>query len=354
MTERERFLRTMRFESVDRPPFMMCGPWKSTLERWHAEGLPEGADWLEHLGVPPCRAANVGIETQMHPKFPPEIIEDRGEHVVRRNERGALVRERKDGNSMPEFLEYPIAGEESLPMLRERLDPGQPGRMGEGWVDRAREARRQGRPVFCNGGSYFGFLNEHMGTDRLVLAYYDAPGLVQEVNDLLCRNCEAAIAAASDEIDYVGYHEDMAYKNGSMISPAMFREFMTPYYRRVAKVRERAGLDIGMMDSDGDISELIPLWLEVGVNVMSPVEVAAGMDVVELRREYGRELGLMGGFDKRILAAGPKAIRAEIERLRPVIEQGGYLCGCDHAIPPDVSWANFRCFIDCLKTVCGC
>jgi uroporphyrinogen decarboxylase len=354
-TERDRFVRTLHYQAVDRPPFYMAGPWASTMSRWHAEGLPEGADFLEYLCVPQCHPKHVGIETQIFPSFEPEVIEDHGKYVLRRNERGALIREPKDQTSMPEFLEYPLTGPECMDGLRTRLAPDNPGRVRPDWPDLARRLQRSGQPVFCNGGSYFGFLNEHMGTDRLMLAYFDTPELLHEVNDLLCRNCEQALTLASAQIalDYVGYHEDMAYKNGSIISPAMVREFMMPFYRRVQAIRRAAGLDLGVMDCDGDIHELIPLWLEVGINVMLPIEVAAGMDVADLRAEYGQDLGLIGGFDKRILADSPQAIRNEMNRLQPVIEGGGYLCGCDHGIPPDVPWKNFRCFIDCLKTILG-
>ena len=107
------------------------------------------------------------------------------------------------------------------------------------------------------------------------------------------------------------------------------------------------------MDSDGDIRQLIPLWLECGVNLFVPLEVAAGMDVVALRAEYGKDVLMMGGFDKRILAAGRHEITRELERIRPVIEGGGYIPGCDHGIPHDVSFENYCCFIDGLKVIYG-
>ncbi len=172
---------------------------------------------------------------------------------------------------------------------------------------------------------------------------------------MLCALCEKVLLIAKDKIaiDFIGYHEDMAYKNGPLISPAMFREFMTPYYRRVSNIADNAGLDLRMLDSDGNIWELIPLWLEQGINILCPMEVAAGMDVVELRRRFGRDLRMTGGFDKRILAAGPKQISAELERIRPVIEDGGYIPTIDHGTPPDVSFANVRHYVSCLKKMFG-
>lgn len=80
----------------------------------------------------------------------------------------------------------------------------------------------------------------------------------------------------------------------------------------------RYDVNVTWVDCDGDISLLIPLWLDVGVNCMFPIEVGTwGADPVELRKKYGKELLLMGGFDKRILAHSKEAIEAEIRRLTP-------------------------------------
>ena len=289
------------------------------------------------------------------PRFDERVIEETDGYVVKINHHGAKVRNLKDETSMPEFLEYPIQGPRSLDWLRERLDPRAPGRTSPDWLATARCDQGSGRAVFSNGGSYFGFLNEHMGTERLMTAYFDAPDFVHAVNDMLCVLCEQALRTVLPEfaLDFVGYHEDMAYRNGSIISPEMFGEFMSPYYRRVRDAWAPHGVDVHIMDSDGDIRQLIPLWLDCGVNVFTPMEVAAGMDVLALREQYGRQIGMMGGFDKRILAAGRGAIRAEVERLRPVIEEGGYVPSCDHGVPPDVPWDHYKYFVDCLKTVYG-
>jgi len=355
MDNRTRFLKTLRFEAVDHPPLTAGGPWAATLARWRREGLPEGADLGEFLGLEPLPMRPVGVETLLHPPFRETVLEQCGDYVVKINARGVKERNYRDGSGMPEFLEYPIRGPADLTWLRERLDPDAGGRVRADWLDDARRMRRDGALVFCNGGMYFAFLNEHMGTERLMYAYFDCPDFVHAVNDRLCALCEKALAAVLPrfQLDYVGYHEDMAYKNGPMISPEMFGEFLAPYYRRVQATARPAGVDLHVMDSDGDIRKLIPLWLECGVNVFGPLEAAAGMDVVALRAEYGRAIGMLGGFDKRILAAGREEIRRELERLRPVIEGGGYICGCDHGVPPDVPFENYRCFVDGLKAIYG-
>ncbi len=156
------------------------------------------------------------------------------------------------------------------------------------------------------------------------------------------------------QIDFIGYHEDMGYKTGSMISPKMIKEFMCPYYARIQKIATKYGIDLQFLDSDGNIWEIIPIWLEFGINVLLPMEVAAGMDVVSLRKTFGKQLRMMGGFDKRIMASSNKQdIKKELERIKPVIEDGGYIPGLDHGAPPDIPFENVCYYIDCIKHMYG-
>ena len=107
------------------------------------------------------------------------------------------------------------------------------------------------------------------------------------------------------------------------------------------------------LDSDGNVEELIPLWLESGINGVYPMEVAAGMDVVKLRREYGKDLLMTGGIDKRVLARDRKAIDEELEAKIPLAEQGGYIPHIDHAIPHDVPYENFAYYWERKKEWLG-
>jgi uroporphyrinogen decarboxylase len=346
----------MHYKPVDHPPFSVPGPWVATRKRWEKEGLPEGADLFEYFDIPPFRFRSVAIETIFDPPFKEVVLEEQEEFVISINRRGVKVRNFKDETSMPEFLEYPVKGRESLGWLREKLDPNSPGRVADNWLEEARRMREEeDTVVFCNGGMYFAFLNEHMGTERLMVTYYDDPDFVHEVNDMLCTLCEKALTTALPKfkLDCIAYHEDMAYKNGSIISPALFREFMTPYYKRIQQIADKFDVDVQYMDSDGNITELIPLWLDCGINMQAPMEVASGMDVVRLRKEFGRKLRMGGGFDKRILASGKDDIKRELERIRPVIEDGGYIPGIDHGVPPDVSWENAVFYVETLKGIYG-
>jgi uroporphyrinogen decarboxylase len=147
----------------------------------------------------------------------------------------------------------------------------------------------------------------------------------------------------------------MAYKAHSMISPAMVRRFLVPTYRRwVAEIKE-AGCLLIDVDSDGYVEELIPLWGEAGINACEPMEVAAGNDIVALRKRFGRLMAYSGGIDKRAIAAGGKVMEAEVMRVVPplLLDGGGFIPSCDHGVPPDISWPDYIAYSKLLSQLCG-
>jgi uroporphyrinogen decarboxylase len=154
--------------------------------------------------------------------------------------------------------------------------------------------------------------------------------------------------------DQVGFSEDMAYKEFSMISPAMVRKFLVPAYERWVDEIRASGCEIVFMDSDGQIEELIPIWIESGINCCGPIEVAAGNDIVDFRRQFGRDMAYIGGIDKRAIAAGGDVMRAEVMRVvPPLLEEGGFIPGCDHGVPPDISWPDFVAYSRLLAELTG-
>jgi uroporphyrinogen decarboxylase len=155
-------------------------------------------------------------------------------------------------------------------------------------------------------------------------------------------------------LDFVHVSEDMAYKNFSMISPDMTREFLLPCWKQWADAIRASGCPVMDMDSDGFVGELIPIWIEAGINVCDPIEVAAGNDIVEFRRTYGKSMAYRQGIDKRALAKGGDVMRTEVMRVvPPLLEDGGFIPGCDHGVPSDISWPNFVEYSRLLAELCG-
>jgi uroporphyrinogen decarboxylase len=155
------------------------------------------------------------------------------------------------------------------------------------------------------------------------------------------------------DLDFADFWEDMCFNMGPMISPAMFKEFMVPRYKRITDFLKQHGVDVVYVDCDGDINELVPLWLEGGVNCMFPLEIQSGSDPYPIREKYGEQVLLLGGVDKMQLIAGKVAIRKEIDRITPLVETGGYIPHVDHRCPPDVTYENYLYYLKTKREAFG-
>jgi hypothetical protein len=354
----ERFVDFLRFRPVDRPPLLEESPWTTAADRWRAEGMDD-RDGLPYLRE--CDPLERTLtDLWMLPRYEEKILEEDERSFVQRTDRGAIERVLKPaGSSMPLHIRYPVESREDWLALKPRmLFPA--GRRQTGDFDqRAARWRSQGTTVIYQGNgrspSLFGYIRELMGAERALTLFYDDPWLVEDMMETSTELCLASLADTMDRYPVTGMYfwEDMAYKAGPLISPAMFRRYMLPRYKRITDYARRRGVQIILVDSDGDIRQLIPLWLEGGLDGVYPLEVAAGMDVVALRRQYGRSLMMKGGIDKRALFYGKAEIDQELARVMPVVEQGGYIPTIDHAIPPNVPWANMVYYWQRKKQLLG-
>jgi hypothetical protein len=355
LTNRERFERTMRYQAVDHPPLILDAPWPRTIERWHREGWPKGVSLEDYFQVEPYRTVNVGPATRIWPGWEERTLEVVGTQRFFIDTRGIKCVTGADYQEGIHYLEYPIRGSEDKSWLDARLNPDDPTRWQNGW-DRKLASLHPGDDLgTIEFGSFYGDLHEHMGTERMSLIFFDDPDFVHWYNDRMASCAERAITKLlpDDRIVFMSGHEDMAFKNGPLISPDMFREFLVPYYRRTVGAARARGQTLFSMDSDGNLDLLIPLWLEAGINLLNPMEVAAGMDVVRLRAQYGKDLLMLGGIDKRALIAGKAEIRKEVLSKEAVIREGGYIPRLDHTVAPDIPWEHYKYYVATLKELYG-
>jgi len=228
--------------------------------------------------------------------------------------------------------------------MRERYDPTSPGRYPEDLAFRLECLEGRDYPLVVTVNGPFWQLREWLGLEGLCVAMIEQPAWVEEMIEYWTEFVLAVLRPTVNrlQIDALRIGEDMAYKAHSMISPAMTRRFLLPTYRKWSSAVTAAGCPIVDVDSDGYVAELIPIWLDAGVNVCDPVEVAAGNDVVEYRRRFGTSLGYIGAIDKRAIARGGREMEAEVMRVvPPLLEAGGFIPGCDHGVPPDISWPTY-------------
>lgn len=358
MTSHERFLAFMRFQPVDHVPLWEWGPWGSTLRRWQREALGE-SNSVPQLAE--CEnKVQCGVDMWMLPRYESRVVSEDDDSVTRISDRGVVMRTFKsqDTMSMPEHIKYPVETRTDWERLKKRFDPSDPARFPVDWKQRCEQWRQKGPVLVFQGPrspSLFGFIRELMGPERTLYAFHDEPDLIHDMmefnTDFIANLLPKVLKDAP--LSAIFFWEDMCYRGGPLISPKMFREFMLPRYRRITDIAQSRGIDLSFVDSDGNVEQLIPLWIEAGINGVYPMEVAAGMDIAKLQQEYGQDLLMTGGIDKRVLALDRKAIDEELEAKLPLAEKGGYIPHLDHAIPHDVPYENFAYYWERKKELLG-
>ena len=362
MNERERFLRTLTCSEPDRPTYGDYFYYESTQKRWESEGLPKGLDraglfdyfGMDHIDI--WERDTISIDTGPLPGFEPRILEETMDYTVRRTEDGEIVKKLKNvpPPAMPQYLSYPVTDRASWIDLKNRLNPDTPGRLPDNLAQISCASATRTTPLGAWLGGTYGYILNWMGVENTSYAFYDTPLLIEEMMEHLSyfySTLARRIFAAGVQLDWVMFWEDMAYKNGALLSPEKYRKYCLPFYRTMVEILHQHGVKVIGVDSDGNIQELIPLWLDVGINVMHPMEVASGMDVCKIRHQYGTNVRFIGGIDKRVLAQNCEAIDVEvISKVRKLSDTGGgFIVECDHAIPPDISFDNYRYFRDLIR-----
>ncbi|MBI2300731.1 MAG: hypothetical protein HYU66_17620 [Armatimonadetes bacterium] len=352
MTERERFLACLAFEPVDRVPLMDMGVWDETLQRWHHEGLPRWVTGLRHLEdyLRLDRSFNVNwlpIQTELFPPFETRVLEESETELTVSDGQGVVFRQQKRMRTIPQFIRFPVETEADYEALLPRLDGTDPARYPADFDEELRWRRWRGEIVGVHFPAFFGFPRGLMGVENLCLAYYEQPALVERMIRDRVRFAKDVLARvlATGALDFVQIWEDMAYKSASLVSPAIVRRLMLPAYAELVSHLREHGVKLIMVDSDGRVDELLPIWLEAGIDGAHPFEIAAGSDPVDLRRRHPR-MAMMGGVDKRAVAAGRDEIDAELRRLEPLVREGGFIPMVDHFLPPDIAYEDYLYYVE--------
>ena len=383
MNTRERFLATMTFKEPDRVLLWEAGYWADTLRRWYKEGLPKVKGipddavgscsvLAESIGVLPGRyvdhdvhshfkmdsaVVRVPLNIGAYPPFERKVIEDHGDWYIWQDPDGCLLRETKDRGTLPSIVSTPVKTREDWERYKaERLKPTLEGRLPANWDELVKEYKNRDYPLWLGQRhGFFGTPRFLLGEVEVLTMYYDDPELMKDINNYLTDFWIALFDGVLKEveIDAVFIWEDMCYKGGPLVSPAIFREFILPGYQKLTSFLKERGVKIIVVDSDGNVWKLIPLWIEGGVTAIFPFEVAAGMDVVEVRKAFPK-LAIIGGIDKRVTFDGQnkEAIDHELEAKVPfMLKSGGYIPHIDHAVSPETSFENFKYYRQKLEEI---
>lgn len=360
LTSRERFVRTMHYQQVDYISHLEFGYWDELKEQWLLEGhlpasmrQPDGTipDYLveEYFGVE--QFAGLGPRIGAWPLRPIQVLEETETTRTYRDGLGVLSQVKIQGtHTIPHFLEFPVRDRATWQAFRDEfLEPNHPQRvLPAGYLaDAERLSRTSTRPVQVGFGSFIGWVRDWVGFQNLAYLSIDDPDLVEEMVTHLSQMAFKLLSPLLErcQFDAAAGWEDICFNSGPILSPRFFAERIIPHVKPVITLLRQHGVDVIWTDCDGNILKLIPQWLAIGQNALFPLEVNPGNDPVALKKEYGRELLIRGGFNKFALHEGRKGVLNELLRLEPVVIEGGFIPHVDHRCPGEVPWDTYCYYI---------
>ncbi len=367
MNNLERAMAILNYGAYDRMPVVHFAFWEETLEKWCNEGHIRLAELHDHNGVAKTlgfdfdwftTAMTVTGMNLIYPSFQPEVIEelpDGSRKVL--DDHGVVVLQKPGATGIPPEFDHLLKDRASwekhfLPRLQ-----FSPERINHKLMEDLKDVSQREQPIGLYCGSLMGEIRSCLGMVELSYLTVDDPALLEEIIDTYA-NLSYEIVKYSLEtgarFDFGHFWEDICYNAGPLVRPSFFKKKVGPHYQRICNLLHEYGIQIISLDCDGKIDALIPTWIENGVNTMFPIEVGTWKASIQPWREkYGRELRGVGGMDKKVFAYDYAAIDAEVERLRGLVELGGFIPCPDHRIPPDAKWENVQYYCERMRRVFG-
>ena len=372
MNYRENINAILHYEKFDKMPIVSFGYWRETLEKWAQEGhitQEEAKGYarygdnseadktvMQKLGFDFNWNSCVGVNPQLYPAFERKVLEEHPDgSLTVRDGQGLIVLEKPGVVSIPaeigtSLTDRKVWEEEYLPKLQWSED-----RVRTEYLKNFSDTSKSEIPIGLHCGSLIGYMRNLLGVEQLSYLYVDDEDLYKEIVDTLaglCYRCVKAALESGAKFDYAHFWEDICYKNGPLVSPYVFEDYVAPHYKKITELLLQYGVDIVSVDCDGCIDTLLPIWLKNGVNTMFPIEVGTwNASIAPWREKYGKELRGVGGMNKTVFARDYAAIDAEIERLKPLIALGGYIPCPDHRIAPDAKFENVQYYCEQLRKI---
>ncbi len=369
MNLRENVKAILNYQPFDHLPVVMFGYWEETLEKWIAEGhlQPEDAAAIadgspadqavqKKLGFDFNWSPSVCPSNSLFPCFEPKIVEERadGSQIVFTSE-GVLEMVKPGIVSIPVEVGHTLTDrasweKEYLPRLQFQTE-----RIPTQFLENLKNNPPSDMPLGLHCSSLIGTTRNWLGVEGLSYLYADDPDLYKEIADTvgeLAYKVTEAVLNIFPHFDYIHFWEDICFKNGPLVIPSVYEELIAPHYQRITQLAASYGITIASLDCDGCIDKLVPIWLEHGVNTMFPIEVGTwNASIAPWRQQYGRQIRGVGGMNKNVFACDYAAVDKEIQRLRPLIEMGGYIPCPDHRIPPDAKFEVVQYYCDKMQNL---
>jgi len=358
MTDRERFNNIMHYKPVDRCFNMEFGYWQENYDQWpffldNNIRTEEEANVFFNFD----RFGSTSGHLWFDPPFEHKVISENETTQFVQNGDGLIGEVFKSGMaSIPHYTKSSVETPDDWKRLKEeRWNIDDPARIVDIEALKKQHPADRDYPlgIFC--GSMIGRIRDILTVEGLAYATYDYPEMVEDMVETACQMVEKSLDQILPHIqfDYASGWEDICYKSGPLVTVDFFRDIVVPRYKRINAKIKAAGIDIWYTDCDGDVRPIMPLLLESGINCLFPFEVQCCAHPGELLAEYGKDLRILGGFNKLEMIKGKEAIKKYMESLVPLVERGGYIPFCDHRCPPDVTPENYLYYLDLKEQMFG-
>ncbi len=353
---RDEYLEIMTFGTPPRPMFVeLFGPLVGLEDQWRSQGATEDEvnltafdwDWVPRVGAP--------VNTGMRGGLEPMVLEETDAYRIERDALGRTKKLIKGVATIALPLDFPVTDMDSWLKLKPMFTWHE-DRVDLSAIDEVKRKQAEGHMVVAHIPGGFDLPRQLLGEERVCLCYYENPELMHDIMATLTDTALKALERVSEQvtIDQLSVHEDMAGKSGPLIGPAQINEFVAPYFSQVWQLVSSRGTRLFEMDSDGNMNPVIDTYLDCGLTAMHPMEPAAGMDVVALRKIYGTRLAMKGGIDKHVLRRTKREIREELEyKMQPMMRDGGLVFGLDHRIPGGTPIENYRYYVKLGREILG-
>ncbi|HBO45177.1 MAG TPA: hypothetical protein DD670_14870 [Planctomycetaceae bacterium] len=354
MNHHERINAALAFDPPDRLP---CAEsfWDGTIDQWRREGMPQ-VDPADYFDLDLCH-----MWLDASPRFEQEIVERRDGMITFRDRFGYTVRKQDGLSASMEFSDHLTTDREAWARIKPRFalspDPSEPARIDDAsyfahfnpyptWDEAAakhRRLRETNRYVLFGAYGPWEATWRHRGLDKLLMDIALEPDWLREMADAYV-DLVIAILGRCLELDMkpdgVFLIEDLGSTRSLLFSPASWRATLGPAFGRLGDFLTRNGIHF-WMHSCGAIQPIVDDLVERGLNVLNPLQVAAGMDAVELRARYGKRLAFFGNIDVHKMTGPRDVLHEELRRKVPLARQGGFIFHSDHSVPPTVPFDRY-------------
>lgn len=351
MSSREKFAGVLKFEltNVLSLPHLFYQVHGEAVRRWQREGLPRDVHVVEHLGLE--RVELMPINVGPMPHYERGRLEEIEEWRLSmdRDFRAKISEEIAIVEGQP-----PIRQPSDWEWFKRLLNPQSPARYPRFWDNYKRVVsdRIYGLGIYV--GSPLSWLIEWLGVRGFCDALNNNRQWLNEVLEWLTNFVIETTRRAVSEVavDFAMFGEGCAYRAVAAAGSDELCSLMRKPYEAIVNHLRQHGVKLIIMHANGNVASLIPMWLDVGINVLAPIQASAGMDALSLRKTYGKSLAFIGGIDREALSGSKRDVADELLRKVPrLIADGGYIPAPDGVVQANVPWDNMRYYFELLHSI---